>query len=135
MRVVPVSLGDRSYGVTISGGGPEPVGEALVGVLGPRRVAVITDRMVGPLYADSVMGALAAAGCEAGLFTMDVGEEAKTVRTASAAWAWLLEGGYDRSAVVLALGGGVVGDMAGFVAATWMRGVDFVQCPTAPGAG
>lgn len=131
MKRVLVTLGERSYDVLVDAGGPEGVAVPLVERLGARRVALITDKNVGPLYAERVTNALVAQGCAVRQHTMGVGERAKTVRTCTGIWRWLMAEGFDRrGSVVLALGGGVVGDVAGFVGATWLRGVDVVQVPT-----
>lgn len=86
-------------------------------------IALITDSNVGPLYAGRC-------GDVACVMTIPAGEQHKTLATVQTLYAELLAAGIDRQATVVALGGGVVGDVAGFVAATYMRGVDFVQCPT-----
>ena len=91
------------------------------GIHGP--IALITDSNVGPLHA-------ARCGDVACLVTIPAGEQHKTLATVQTIYDQLLTAGIDRQATVVALGGGVVGDVAGFVAATYMRGVDFVQCPT-----
>ncbi|MCP4361163.1 MAG: 3-dehydroquinate synthase [Chloroflexi bacterium] len=85
--------------------------------------ALITDSNVGPLHA-------AKCGQPACILTIPTGEKNKTLATANNLYAQLLAAGIDRSGTIVALGGGVVGDVAGFVAATFMRGIDFVQCPT-----
>jgi shikimate kinase / 3-dehydroquinate synthase len=92
----------------------------LAGISGP--LAVITDSNVGPLYADRLEAAL--------VLTMPAGEQHKTLATVAQFYDQLLAAGMDRGATIVALGGGVVGDVAGFVAATYLRGVNFVQCPT-----
>jgi shikimate kinase / 3-dehydroquinate synthase len=92
----------------------------LAGISGP--LAVITDSNVGPLYADRLEAAL--------VLTMPAGEQHKTLATVAQFYDQLLAAGMDRGATIVALGGGVVGDVAGFVAATYLRGVSFVQCPT-----
>lgn len=86
-------------------------------------LAVITDDNVGPLYADEI----ADAAC---VITLPPGEQHKTLAMIQRIYDELLAAGIDRQGTVVALGGGVVGDMAGFAAATYMRGIDFVQCPT-----
>jgi shikimate kinase/3-dehydroquinate synthase len=88
-----------------------------------RSIAVVTDTHVGPLYAGQISDV-------AGVVTVPAGEATKTLATVNGIYEQLLAAGLDRRSTVVALGGGVVGDMAGFVAATYMRGVDFVQCPT-----
>jgi 3-dehydroquinate synthase len=86
-------------------------------------IALITDSNVGPLHASRC-------GTVACVVTIPAGEQYKTLATVQTIYDELLAAGIDRQATVVALGGGVVGDVAGFVAATFMRGVDFVQCPT-----
>src|SRR5947209_7427106 len=91
------------------------------------RIAVITDANVGPLYARRILDAF---GDRARLFTMPAGESAKTRETWAAITDDMLAAGFARDTTVVALGGGVVGDLAGFVAATYMRGVPVIQIPT-----
>ena len=91
------------------------------------RVAVITDEWVGPLYAARVAEPF---GGRAMIFTLPSGEEHKTRQTWARLTDEMLEAGFGRDTVVIALGGGVVGDVAGFVAATYMRGLPVVQVPT-----
>ncbi len=93
----------------------------LAGVDG--RIALITDSNVGSLYAQAIPDT-------ACVITMSAGEQNKTLATVNGMYEQLLAAGMDRDSMVVALGGGVVGDVAGFVAATYMRGVNFVQCPT-----
>ena len=127
-----MGLGRRSYRIRIVRGGLGGLARRVVSRLGhDRRVAVLTDRNVAALYTEEVRSGLSSAGLESAVFIQGVGERSKRSRTAERAWSWLLDKGFDRrSTVVLALGGGVVGDMAGFVASTYMRGVDLVQVPT-----
>ncbi|MCO5184956.1 MAG: 3-dehydroquinate synthase [Anaerolineae bacterium] len=89
-------------------------------------VAVISDDHVAPLYAAQVAGQFE----QAHSFTVPAGEQFKTLATVNGLYSQLLDAGIDRQSVIIALGGGVVGDMAGFIAATYMRGIGFVQCPT-----
>lgn len=90
------------------------------------RIAVITNRTLAPLYGEALVARLPGAF----LSVIEDGEQYKTLVTAQALYADLLAHGMDRSSLVIALGGGVVGDLAGFVAATFMRGIAFVQAPT-----
>lgn len=94
------------------------------------RVAVITNEPVGRLYALPLQADLAVAGYQAETLTVPEGEQHKSLATAETLYTQLLDHGFDRSSVVVALGGGVIGDLAGFVAATYMRGLPFVQVPT-----
>ncbi len=91
---------------------------------------LITDENVEPLYGMAVAEALAEAGVEVDMCVVPAGEESKCVEMADMLWQQLIESGADRKTVIVALGGGVVGDLAGFVAATLNRGVPFVQIPT-----
>jgi 3-dehydroquinate synthase len=91
---------------------------------------VFTDSNTGPQYGESVLRALAAAHFEATTFTIPAGEASKSLETVRSAYDWLLDHKAERGSAIVALGGGVVGDLAGFVAATYLRGVPFVQCPT-----
>jgi 3-dehydroquinate synthase len=94
------------------------------------RVAVVTDSNLRPLWGDRLRDSLAAAGLEPLLLEFPPGEGSKTLARAEALWTGLIEAGFGRGDTVLALGGGVVGDLAGFVAATFHRGVRLVQAPT-----
>jgi 3-dehydroquinate synthase len=92
--------------------------------------AVIADTNVAPLYGERLAARLGAAGLDARLFVHPAGEPHKTLATWSTLMDALLSAGLDRDACVVALGGGVTGDLAGFVAATYLRGIAFVQLPT-----
>ncbi|MGA0849342.1 MAG: 3-dehydroquinate synthase family protein, partial [Chthoniobacterales bacterium] len=92
--------------------------------------AVITDENVGRLHGDAVMASLEAAGNKAVLLTVPAGEKSKCLTTAEDLCDRMIAAGLDRSSFVVALGGGVVGDLAGFVAAIYHRGIPFVQIPT-----
>jgi 3-dehydroquinate synthase len=121
-----VSLG--TYDVTIAGGALHTVGDVVRAVAPAHRYALITDSRVAPLYGDRVRSALGTN--ETTLFTVPAGEEWKTRESWSTLTDQMLGAGFGRDSTVIALGGGVVGDLAGFVAATFMRGVAFVQVPT-----
>lgn len=130
MNCVTVALGERSYPIYI---GQDILGE-LGGVLSRtgkyRAAAVVTDSNVGPLYADRTAALVAGAGLETVVVTLPAGEEHKRLDRIEYLCGAFLEAGLDRSSVVAALGGGVVGDVAGFAAAAFMRGIPFVQIPT-----
>ena len=115
------------YPVTIGGGALDRVVAAVDALDPSNRVAVITDETVGPLYAARVAEPM---GSRCIILTLPPGEENKTRQTWARLTDEMLEAGLGRDTVVVALGGGVVGDVAGFVAATFMRGVAFVQVPT-----
>ncbi|PYK97073.1 MAG: 3-dehydroquinate synthase [Verrucomicrobia bacterium] len=130
MYVIKVPLGVRSYTISI--------GNTLLEKLGPeckrlylgQRCAVFTDRNVAPRYSEGVLQSLKTSGFEPTLITVPAGETAKSLKVAAACYDRLAEHGLERKSFVVALGGGVVGDLAGFVAATFLRGIDFVQIPT-----
>jgi 3-dehydroquinate synthase len=123
-RLTPV----RGYRVHISSGALDAIGGVVRVVARAHRYAIITDSNVGPLYADRIRGALT--GELTDVFTIPSGEEHKTRKTWASLTDELLAAGFGRDSAVVALGGGVVGDVAGFVAATFMRGIPFVQVPT-----
>lgn len=94
------------------------------------RALIVTDSHVGPLYAAPLQRSLEEGGYTAGTFVFPAGEQSKRLDTVAQIYARLAEDGFTRSDLIVALGGGVTGDMAGFAAATWLRGIDFVQIPT-----
>jgi len=95
-----------------------------------RRAWVLTDDRVGPLHASHVQDALADSGLDPRLLTLPHGESTKSLRGAALVYDWLLGGGVERGDLVVALGGGVIGDLAGFIAATCLRGIGLAQIPT-----
>ncbi|MCM1057812.1 MAG: 3-dehydroquinate synthase [Firmicutes bacterium] len=97
---------------------------------GNRRVCIVTDSKVDEIYGDSVLALLQGKCLKAVKYTFPDGEENKTLDTVRDAYQFLIREGFDRKDLLLALGGGVVGDTTGFIAATYLRGVDFVQVPT-----
>ncbi len=127
---IPVELGDDSYTIYVGKGLLEAVGEIAAPEQQGQRAAVITDDNLEELYASAVVESLERAGWDAHLFVVPSGEGSKTLVTAGQLCGQLAEVGLDRSSVVFAVGGGMVGDLAGFVAAVFMRGLEFVQVPT-----
>ena len=95
-----------------------------------RKIFLVTDQQVERLYLDSVQKQLNSLASSVQTFSIPVGEPSKSIAHATELWKWMVDEGADRKSVVVALGGGVVGDLAGFVAATFARGVDFIQIPT-----
>ncbi len=132
IATLPVHYPGGRYEIHVGEGLLEYVGSALraAGAPAGSQVAVVSNPVVAPLYAARVEAALRMAGLEPFLCLIPDGEEHKTLETVAALYAHLLAGGLDRGGTVLALGGGVTGDVAGFAAATWMRGVRFAQIPT-----
>ncbi len=119
---------DTTYRVHILPGALDAVGGVVRVAVRAHRYAIVTDSNVGPLYAERLRDALT--GQSADVFTIPAGERHKTRDTWAAVTDQMLDAGFGRDGAVIALGGGVVGDLAGFVAATFMRGIPFVQVPT-----
>lgn len=117
-----------SYRVTIASGALERVGDIARATAPAHRYAIITDDNVGPAYAARVRSTLSAGGSS--ILTVPAGEAHKTRETWARLTDELLTAGFGRDSAIIALGGGVIGDLAGFVAATFMRGIPFVQVPT-----
>ncbi len=126
---VRVPLGDRAYDIHIGVDDLAPLRAALDPV-GRGAVGLVTDSNVAPLYAARVQAEIAAAGRRCVTHVMPAGEAGKQLERIGEICGAFLAGGLDRAGVVVALGGGVVGDMAGFAAAVFMRGVPFIQMPT-----
>jgi len=127
---VQVPLGERSYRVVVEPGGYAGLGPRLSEVAPGRRACLVTETNVGPLWAGAVREVLDAGGWDVVQVTLPAGEASKTTATWTRCVDALLAAGIDRTTPVLALGGGVLGDIAGFAAATVLRGVPFVQLPT-----
>lgn len=130
LTTIPVELGERSYPIQIGRGWIDDLGSALSERLPGRRFAIVTNSDIEPLWAGRIVEALGRKDLEAEVFTIPEGEAAKTLQTVSLIYDFLIERKYERGAALLALGGGVVGDIVGFAAATFLRGVDLVQLPT-----
>jgi 3-dehydroquinate synthase len=128
--IVDVALGAKSYSVVVESGVLTTVGARLRALKVGSRVAVMTSASILRLYGKPVTESLDDAGFTVTVVEVPDGEVAKTLAVAETCWNALLAAGLDRTSTVLALGGGAVGDLAGFVAATYMRGMNFVQVPT-----
>ncbi|MDE5583989.1 MAG: 3-dehydroquinate synthase [Ruminococcus sp.] len=118
------------YEVIIERGSISKCGEYIKNVTDSRRVAVITDDIVCSLYSDTVIESLENNGFECILFSFPNGEQSKNLKTLGKIFDFLCVNNITRSDIVVALGGGVVGDIAGFASACYLRGIDFVQIPT-----
>jgi 3-dehydroquinate synthase len=129
MQTVRVTLAERAYPIHIGAGLLERA-SLLVPLLPQRRVALVTNQTVAPLYLDRVARALEAAGVTSVRVVVPDGEAHKNWSTLNKVFDALLENRCDRKTAIVALGGGVIGDLAGFAAATYQRGVPFVQVPT-----
>ena len=130
MTTIPVALSRGPYDIKIERGLLSRVGEEAAAVTAARRVALVSDTNVAPLYAAAVKDSLEAAGFAVQTVSIPAGEQNKTDGTLHMIYDILLTCGFTRGAAVAALGGGVVGDVAGYAAATLFRGMDFIQIPT-----
>lgn len=130
MRTVNVPLGIRSYEIKIGGGLLVTLGSKCARLkLGPR-CAIITDTNVGKRFAKPAFNSLARAGFSPALIVVPPGETAKSLKSVQSCYDQLAVHRLERRSFIVTLGGGVVGDLAGFVAATYLRGIEFVQVPT-----
>lgn len=118
------------YDVLIGSGLLENAGELIAKLIPACRTAVITDDIVQDLYGEKVKNSLEKAGFSASVWAFPHGEQHKTMETLTSALCWLSEIGISRGDVIVALGGGVPGDLAGFAAAIYCRGIRFIQIPT-----
>lgn len=129
-RLVHVPLGDRAYDILIGPGLIGRAGGEIIARLTGRRVAIITDENVGPLYLAQLMDSLQTDGFEAVSLVLPPGEKTKSMDGLAAATDMILAARIERGDAVIALGGGVIGDLAGFAAGIVRRGVRFIQIPT-----
>lgn len=130
MRTVRVSLGDRSYNIHVGNGLLPRLGEYCRQSKLGERCAVITDSNVAPHYADATIRALRQGGFVPKMVTIPAGEGSKSLKIVAECYDQLAAHRLERRSFVIALGGGVVGDLAGYVAATYLRGISLVQVPT-----
>ena len=130
MRKVKVPLQDRSYSILIGPGLLPRLGAECARLRLGRQCAIITDTHVAPLYGAATQQSLVKAGFVPTLVTVPAGEKAKSWTVVQSCYAQLASQRLERKSFIVALGGGVVGDLAGFVAATYLRGIPFVQVPT-----
>src|SRR5262249_41967582 len=129
-RTVPVSLAGRSYDILIGPALLDRIGELSARLLPSRRVIVVTDETVAPLYGGRGVASFKNAGLSASTVVVPAGEGSKEFGAFGQLMNALLDQRPDRKTALVALGGGVVGDLTGFAAATLLRGVDFIQVPT-----
>ncbi|MGZ3216952.1 3-dehydroquinate synthase [Paracoccus sp. T5] len=127
---VHVPLGDRAYDVRIGSGLLADAGNQIAPLLARPRVAIVTDATVAGLHLEPLRAALTAAGIASQALVLPSGEGTKSWPHLQSCVEWLLEQKVERRDVVVALGGGVIGDLVGFAAAILRRGVRFVQLPT-----
>jgi len=130
MEQVRVQLGQRSYDILIGSGLLEDLGRRVRELLPAPTAGLISDENVFALYGQRAVQQLQQAGYELAVKVVPPGDKSKSLEQAARIYDVLYEGRIERSSPLVALGGGMVGDLTGFVAATWLRGVPFVQAPT-----
>lgn len=129
-RLVHVPLGERAYDILIGPGVIGRAGGEITSRLKGRRAAIVTDEHVAPLYLEALMDSLQTDGVEAVSLTLPAGEKTKSLEHLSTVCDMVLAARIERNDAVIALGGGVIGDLAGFAAGIVRRGVRFIQIPT-----
>lgn len=130
MSTLRVNIPGREYDIVCERGILDKAGPLLRPILKGNLAAIVTDSNVEPLYAQRLAKALMHQGFKVAVLEIPAGEKSKCPQVLTEIWEQLMDVGLTRSDAVIALGGGVVGDLAGFAAATILRGVDFVQVPT-----
>ena len=130
MATISVPLGDRTYPVDIQSGLIDRVGEYARKLLGGGATAIITDDHVAPLYLKRVEASLDAAGVRHTALVLPHGEGTKCLAALEKVYTFLCDSRITRTDGLIALGGGVIGDLAGLAAATFLRGIRFIQVPT-----
>lgn len=127
---VNVDLGQRSYDINIACGNLGRLAKMIGDQIAGHQAVIVSDSNVGPIYLNHVCQELTSVATQVQTLTIDAGEGSKSVAVCDSLWQQLDDFGTDRDTVIVALGGGVVGDLAGFIAATYARGLDFIQIPT-----
>lgn len=130
MSTIPVKMPNQRYDVVIEDGLLKTLGERVRQVWSPRKVAIITDDNVGPLYLDQVTNELTESGFTVVTAVVPHGEHSKSLAQLEELAQQLAAASFNRTDSLLALGGGVVGDLTGLLASVYMRGIDFIQVPT-----
>ena len=129
MKTVEVKTG-RPYNILIEHGIIDHAGDYIRPLTKAIRAVIISDTNVSPIYSQRVKNSLEKSGFETSVFVFQAGESSKRLSTIENMYTHLFERNVTRTDIIIALGGGVTGDMAGFAAATYLRGIDFVQIPT-----
>lgn len=129
MKTLTVNVG-KSYNILIERDLLKQVGKLIFPITSAKRIAVITDSNVAPLYEKATRLSLEEAGFSVCTYVFEAGESSKNLGTIGEMVEFMAENGMDRNDLIVALGGGVCGDMAGFAASSYLRGIDFVQIPT-----
>lgn len=128
--IINVNLPEQSYEIAIAPSGIDQLGEHMTGFSSGKKVLLVSNPMIFKHYGERAVASLVAAGFEVTRCTLPPGERYKTLNSVQKIYDTALENRIERSSTMVALGGGVIGDMTGFAAATWLRGINFVQVPT-----
>lgn len=129
-EVIPVHTGDRPYQIMLGADWVGSIGKLARNATGANRAVVITNPEIRRLYGNALLFSLRNAGLGVDILEIPEGESNKTIAAAQMVWDHLVSEGHTRQSALIALGGGIVGDITGFAAATYMRGIPFVQIPT-----
>lgn len=130
MKTLKVEAKSATYDILIKKGILKSCAQYIAPVVRGKKLMIVTDTNVAPLYLDTVKGAFEGTDFAVSSFVFDAGEQNKNLSTVASIYDALSKEGFTRQDCIIALGGGVCGDISGFVAATYMRGIDFVQIPT-----
>jgi len=127
---IPVDLGERGYDIVLGCQIGRLLGEEIKKVSRAEQIGIVTHPRIGRLYGKEVVSGLERVGFSPTVFKIPEGEQHKTILQVGRIYDYLIRHRFERSSVLVALGGGVIGDMTGFAAATFLRGISYVQCPT-----
>lgn len=130
MRELKISLGENSYSILIEKGLLSSIGKKISEIYNGKKVAVVTDKNVDKFYGDKIVSQLESSGFNVKKIVLNPGEKSKSVEVLLNTYDELLDFNITRGDLIIALGGGVVGDLTGFAAATLLRGIPYIQIPT-----
>jgi 3-dehydroquinate synthase len=130
VSMIDVNLPQQSYKIAIASQSLEQLGKWMTDLNLDKKVLVVSNPIIFRLYGEQAIASLKSAGFEVNSCTLPAGERYKTLASVQKIYNAVLENRLERSSTLVALGGGVIGDMTGFAAATWLRGINFVQVPT-----
>lgn len=130
MRELKISLGENSYSILIEKGLISSIGKKISDIYNGKKVAVVTDKNVDKFYGDKIVSQLESTGFNVKKIVLNPGEKSKSVEVLLNTYDELLDFNITRGDLIIALGGGVVGDLTGFAAATLLRGIPYIQIPT-----
>lgn len=130
MNILRVNIPGNEYDIIIKKGILDCAGEQISKIFSGKKIIIVTDSNVGPIYAKRLEESLKNCGFSTSVITIPAGEQSKSLDVLQKLYSGLIEFGITRGDLLVALGGGVVGDLAGFCASTYLRGIPFVQIPT-----